>query len=170
MNKPKFLYHGSPDKNIQLFKPRAVTKPKNFKKGPVVFATDDFVNALKFLVPSDDSWTKKGSFFGVHFCVIKDIKRFKKLDKGGSLYKLPSDSFVHYKFHEWYSQKTVKPLSKKDFKSGFEAMIDNHVQVYVVDNEIFKRIEKAKDHGASILNKIKSENEKGGLEIKKLRI
>ncbi len=47
-------------------------------------------------------------------------------------------------------------------------MIINKVQVYFVKPEVYEEIQNSKDHGVTILNSLKSENEKRGLKIKKL--
>ncbi|HEU5114222.1 MAG TPA: hypothetical protein VFT82_00470, partial [Candidatus Paceibacterota bacterium] len=77
--RPKILYHGSSLGDIEIFEPRAKTV-RDEKEGPVVFATPDKAYATLFLVESDDSWTQKVNFEGVHTIVISDRERYEKAD------------------------------------------------------------------------------------------
>src|SRR3990170_2152092 len=162
MNKPLYLYHASPQYNLEIVEPRKNTAPEGFKKGPVVFATDSFPFSAQFLVPHDDSWANGGAFGNTYFFLISDRKRFKKADKGGCVYLIPSRSFVKFNKREWFSRSPVKTFSRVWFSSGLDAMIITKVQVYFVNLKIYEEIENSRDHGVSILNNLKSENEKRG--------
>jgi hypothetical protein len=50
------------------------------------------------------------------------------------------------------------------------AMITHGVQVYFVDKKTYKKIQKASDHGLSIINSLPSENEKWGRPVHKMNI
>ena len=134
MGKPKFLYHASPKCNLKIIEPRKNTAPSGFKEGPVVFATDNFSFSTHFLVPHDDSWANGGAFGDVIYFVISDWKRFKKADKGGCVYLIPSNNFIKFNKREWFTRKSVKPVSLVRFSSGLDAMIITGVQVYIVDS------------------------------------
>lgn len=141
ITKPKFLYHGSPNKNIDVFEPReeSIRDPK---EGPVVFATPDKVYASMFLVPSDDSWTSKGQFAGQYYHAIADEKRYKKLDKGGAIYTFSSEGFEtdltkSMKQREWISRGSVKPIKREIYESGLEAMKQLEVRVVFVTTSVF---------------------------------
>ena len=168
MDKPLYLYHASPECNLKIIEPRCKTAPEGFKKGPVVFATSSFSYSTEFLVPHDDSWANGGAFGNTFFFVISDKKRFLKADKGGSIYLVPSDTFINHNKREWFTRKAVMPVSSVRFSSGIDAMIITKVQVYFVKPELYEEIQNAKDHGVSILNSLRSENEKRGLKVKKL--
>ena len=168
MLRPKYLYHASPILGLSKIEPRNRTAPEGFRKGPVVFATDSFSFATQFLVSHDDSWANGGAFGNTYFFVISDRKRFKKADKGGSIYLVASEDFKNYNKHEWFTRKAVNTFGSVHFSSGLDAMIINKVQVYFVGPKVYVEIENAKDHGVSILNRLKSENEKRGLKVKKL--
>jgi hypothetical protein len=162
--KPKYLYHASQNPNIYILKPcaKSVRDPN---EGPVVFATPSLPYVTMFLVNSDDSWTTKGRFNKTFYTVISDKNRFLKTDKGGTIYTLPNDAFYCDLKRgmgklEWVSKKPVKPIGKKHYESGLEAMIDNGVQVYFVGKQTFQKIRQAEDHGFSILQTIQSENQK----------
>lgn len=168
MNRLKFLYHASPQCNLKVIEPRKNTAPTGFKEGPVVFATDNFAFSTNFLVPHDDSWANGGAFGDVLYFVISDRKRFEKADKGGCVYLISSKGFTNYNKREWFTRKPVKTNGKVHFNSGLDAMIITGVQVYFVNTQTYFDIQNAKDHGVSILNSMKSENEKRGLRVEKL--
>ncbi len=167
--KPQFLYHASPNRDIQEFEPRAQSV-RDPKEGPVVFATPSEVYASMFIVRTDDTWSEKGRFNEVYYTVVSDRQRFEKMDKGGSIYVLPSDTFTTNETRsmgaaEWTSKEPVKPVSKTDYESGLEAMLQHGVQVYFVDKDIFQQIKDSNDHEFSILLKQQSENEKRGVNF-----
>ena len=168
MSKPLYLYHASSHCDLKIIEPRKNTAPEGFKKGPVVFATDSFPFSTQFLVQHDDSWANGGAFGNIYFFVISNRKRFKKADRGGCVYLVLSDTFINYNKREWFTRKSVKASGKVYFSSGLDAMIITKVQVYFVKPKVYEEIENAKDHGVSILNSLKSENEKRGLKVKKL--
>lgn len=158
--KPPTLYHASENRKIELLEPREESvRDKN--EGPVVFATSDKAEASKFLVPSDDTWTRKMRFGDVHVHIIADKKRYKEADKGGTIYHLKPDTFENDLTKgtrtEWISKVPVKPYEKEEYSSGLQAQLDNGVQVYFVDWETFDQITKAEDRGVSILKGLISE-------------
>ncbi|RJR26795.1 hypothetical protein C4561_03365 [candidate division WWE3 bacterium] len=162
--KPAVLYHASRNRNIEVFEPRAESV-RHPEEGPVVFAAEDEVYACKFLVPSDDSWAKLSRFGKVHVAVYADKARFFENDKGGAVYELPSDSFeLDPKFSgstvEWTSKSPVKPIKKIVYESGFQAMLDNRVQVYFITPEQLQSMKDAPDHGYAIIKTLESENAK----------
>ncbi len=168
MHKLQYLYHASPNCDLKVIEPRNNTAPEGFRKGLVVFATDSFAFSTMFLVPHDDSWANGGAFGNTLFFVVSNKARFLKADHGGCVYLIPSETFKNYNKREWFSRKAVTPKSHVYFESGLDAMIINKVQVYFVSPVVYSEIEVARDHGVSILNKLKSENEKWGLKVKKL--
>jgi len=159
--KPASLYHASRDRNLTLLTPRAETV-RDPIEGPVVFATPDKGEASKFLVPSDDTWTKKMKLNGVNIHVISDRKRYKEADVGGSIYQLKPDTFENDETKgtktEWTSNVAVSPLAKEDYESGLTAQIENGVQVYFVDKTTFDNIQQSSDHGENILKGLIPEN------------
>lgn len=162
--KPPVLYHASRDPDITQFEPRAESiRDKN--EGPVVFGTPELALATMFLVDTSDSWTTKGRFGETCCHVISDRERFSKADKGGWIYRLPSESFTTdltkgMRKLEWTSRQPVIPIDQTAYKSGLEAMIEQGVQVYFVDKDTFKKIKEAPDHGQSILQSLVSENQR----------
>ncbi len=171
MNKPEYLYHASENKKITVFEPRA-EQVRDSSEGPVVFATPHVDSAACFIVKTDDSWTQKSAFNDVQTMIISDKSRFEGQDKGGAIYKLPSDSFINEirggANDEWTSRVSVMPISKKVFDSGLEAMLEYGVQVFFVDGDTFKQINTTKDHGLSILRTLVSVNQIRNINIKPL--
>ena len=168
MRKPLYLYHASPNCDLKIIEPRKNTAPKGFNEGPVVFATDSFPFSTQFIVPHDDSWANGGAFGNTLYFVISDKNRFKKFDKGGCVYLVPSINFTNYNKREWFTRKPVKTYGRVHFSSGLEAMMITGVQVYFVKPEVYRKIRTSKDHGFTVLSELQSENEKRGLRVKKL--
>lgn len=162
MTRPKVLYHGSQDINIEEFEPRS----RSFRdpsEGPVVFATPDKAIATMFIVPSNDTWTHSGTFGGVRYFVCSDRRKFEKLDTGGVVYIIDSEGFEYdpnkgLGDKEWTCNKPVRPIGEEVVKSALDAMIDLKVQVFFVDKETFNKIDKSSDHGNQILRNSVSEN------------
>jgi hypothetical protein len=172
---PQSLYHGSQNRNIEEFQPRAKSV-RHPDEGPVVFATTSEAEASKFLVPCNDSWSKLGSFTYDHegksktvsFAVYSDRKKFDENDKGGSIYTFSPERFgldpvYAVRKSEWTSKVPVKPLSKIDFESGLEAMLSYSVQVFFVDSKTWERIKLSDDGMFEILKTQVSENTKSGI-------
>lgn len=170
MKKPKILYHASPNNDIEMLEPRAESLPSDWKNGEAVFATTSLEYASFFVVSTKNVWANMGNIGGVFYFGCADKEKFLKEDTGGTLYKLPPETFNHYKGFEWYSREPVKPVEKTFIESGLDYMIEKGVQVYFVDEKISKDIERSKDNGAEIMNNTVSENEKRGLQVKKLDI
>jgi hypothetical protein len=149
IEKPPFLYHASWKKEI--FKTLEPEKSKrDAGEGEVIAATPDLAYASMFLVNADDSWTVKGKFSGIYYMIIGDQKRFKTLDNGGYIYKLPSDNFECFPDKpmgksEWISKKPAEPLEVKHYSSALEAMLENKVQIYFVDKKIFAGLRKIRE-------------------------
>jgi hypothetical protein len=163
--KPRILYHGSQDKNITELEPRAIGI-RDASEGRVVFAATDPGLASIFISPTHQ-YSRSGRFCSTcpYYFVFSDEEKYKNLDKGGSIYFLPIDSFhtspsKGVGTNEWISKKNVKPLFKMDFDSSLQAMLSFGVQVFFVTNEIFEQIKTSQDHGKSILLNLQSENKK----------
>jgi len=169
--KPPFLYHASQNRNIEEFTPRA-EKVRDANEGPVVFATPDLALATTFLVRADDAWSQKGKINGITYIAIRGEKKFRQRDKGGSIYRLSSNSF-DFDPHkgmgkdEWVSKNSVKPLEKTDVDSALEAMITNGVQVYFVEKKSFYNLVYAKsgEEILDVLESMQSENKKRGKNV-----
>lgn len=163
---PKVLYHSSPNINIDIFEPRK-EKIRDPEEGPVVFATPDKALAAAFLVRTDGSWVKIGRFSDGKtqtpwHLVTKNKRRFRRRDKGGAIYHLPTTGFncdpkKGMGDMEWTNKNSVKPIKKEVFTSGEQAMKDLGVNLYFVDRKTFKAINESVDHGRSIILGLKAE-------------
>ena len=163
MEKPQAVYHGSTNRQIERFEPRS-EKVRDSKEGPRVFATSDKRMASVFIVDADDSWANSGMHNGVPYIIISDRERFVRLDQGGAIYHLPSDTFATdpdkgLREIEWTSTEPVEPFHKEEHESALESMLEHGVQVYFVDPETYEAWKTAPDHGLSILESTESENQ-----------
>ena len=117
MMKPKILYHASQNREIDVLEPRADTV-RDKAEGPVVFASPDKAGVTKFVVPTEDSWTRKMRFGDNHVMVICGRERFIEADKGGAIYQLNPDLFEQKNIEggksEWTSKVAVKPVEKEE--------------------------------------------------------
>ncbi len=155
---PAGLYHGSSKSGLTEIGPRAVSV-RDTAEGAVVFATPDPAIASMFLVPVRQH---SGRFNGVpYFVAIK--ADFEMRDLGGSIYTIKSDgfSFDHDKGLgelEWTCANSVQVVSETHYNSALQCMLEHGVQVFLVDKATFEQIDKAEDHGLSILHRCLSEN------------
>ncbi|MBA3733286.1 hypothetical protein H0W91_02825 [Patescibacteria group bacterium] len=144
IEKPKFLYHGSPNGDIEEFIPR-ISMGSGEKYGPLVYASDDIVVASVLTARPGKTW---GSGFhnGKHFAWIPMTREeFKKVDKGGWIYKFDSQNFSSEEGRgmgekEWASSIPVKPIEKIRIESSLEEMIKNGVTVYFIDDEGYEEV------------------------------
>ena len=92
--KPEFLYHGSPNRNIDVFKLQ-ISYGSGEKYGAKVYATPDKAISTIFLSDVKKPWTA-GKYGDVLVSVIPySRKKFIAHDKGGIIYVLPGDTFEH---------------------------------------------------------------------------
>ena len=165
--KPPFLYHGSPNKNIETLEPKN-KKVRDENEGPVVFATQELDLASIFLAKGV---VESGKFNNVAYAIIVDTKEnYIKNDQGGRIYLVPSDSFennpdIGLGKYEWTSKEAVFPSSTIEYPSALQAMLENKVQVYFIDQETYKKIQESDDDGLSILKNLESENQKTGINF-----
>ena len=160
--KSRVLFHASSNKNIKIFEPRAESV-RDVNEGPVVFVTPYKDYSSCFIVKTDDTWTMI-SRWGVGSppwnIVIGDKERFEKLDKGGAIYELSSESFQYDKNKgmediEWVSRVSVKPIKKTVYEYALRAMLENGVNVLFVSKSVFNNILNSEDQGYEILLKLK---------------
>jgi hypothetical protein len=170
----KYLYHSSPNKNLNILKPKAESI-RDSQEGPVVFATQDKPYASCFLTPTNSTWVKISKYSNsshppIYLMCISDEERFKKLDNGGAIYYLLPNSFSLNKSKsliEWTSRNAVVPIKKEVYNNSLNAMIENDVVIYFCNSAVFLEIQKNPKNVTQtmdILKKLKSENEKRGLK------
>jgi len=173
IKQPEVLYHASPRRDLQKIEPRAegVRDPI---EGPVVFGTPDIAYASCFLLQgTNDSWLMISQWSnnpdkqGPWNFICGDKKRFEENDHGGTIYLMSPEGFTTDPKKgtgtaEWVSKNVVKPISRLEYNSALDAMLDNGVQVIFTDNETIERMRNSDDHGGSIAKKLESENKKLG--------
>jgi len=162
-----YFYHASPVRNLISLQPQAKTRPYDFDGGPVVWATPSLPFATEFIVACDDSLTKGGAYGEICYLIIGDRIKYESLDIGGMVYVLSPENFKHFRGHEWYSFSPVLPIRKIEYNSGVQAMIENGVQVFFPQPEIFDQIKAGADH-LDIIRKLVSENQKLGINYNKI--
>ncbi|MBI4101284.1 hypothetical protein HY441_02315 [Candidatus Microgenomates bacterium] len=173
MKKPTVFYHVSTNREIEEFHPRNDTV-RDLNEGPVIFACPDKVTAALFSVKTDDSWVASGFHNDVPYIAVSDEERFRKLDRGGTIYYLPGDTFtcdpeLGMREKEWTSKVPVKPMDREHYDSGLELMLRQGVQVYFVDPPAWRAIKESDDHGFTILQGLISENQKRDINVMDLR-
>lgn len=170
--KPEFFYHGSPH-IIEELEPR--TKPHREKEeGNLVFATSEIADAVMFLYKT----ALTGHFLVdgkkvAYAVIVEDREEFLKKDKGGHIHILPGDTFEPSPHkgmsNEWVSKEGVKPSEVLEYDSALNTMLEFSVQVYFVDEATLQQIRTAKDHGYSIFQKLQSENQRRGINVKEFK-
>lgn len=138
--KPKMLYHGSPRQEIEELKPRIISDH--------VFAASDRRLATVFM----NDIHLNGFIDGEPYAVIKGTKdEFVKKDKGGSVYSFGSDDFEADQHNPglgiYVSSRSVRPTEKIDYPSGLQAMLENGIKLYFVDENTYQQLEEANQDG-----------------------
>lgn len=144
--RPKNLYHASTAGDIAEFEPRERSK-RSEAEPALVFGSPSQVVSSIFLVPTNDSFVKSGSYdHGRSWVyIVGDEERFRELDHGGYIYQLPESTFqvdpnLGLGLFEWTSAEPVKPQEAKHYTSGLQTMLDFGVKVYMVDQATFTRL------------------------------
>ena len=153
-NENKFVYHNSPDPNINVFIPKAIWRNQDwsassaeetpeFIKDEVVFAIDknkSFFYSLPRDVPRillNDDHKEAKNFLGLK---DKVIMLLDKKDKDAiqryswTQYKFDKRSFESLPTGEWASREEVRPLAKQTYKNPIEHLTKNGYKVIWVDN------------------------------------
>lgn len=169
--KPPLLYHGSAHKSLEELKPQG--REHRAEEGELLYATPDLTIASIFLV--EGAHYGCGKFGDVSYAwIIADRDEFIRSDRGGYIYVLPSDSFEINRGRglgndEYASKEPVKPVKTIEYPSAVDAMIENGVQVYFIDQDTYEKIQTSKDHGCAIFNSLKSENQRRGTSVNSLK-
>ncbi|SRR5258706_2641299 len=155
MKRPKYLYHASENKDIEILEPR-MQSVRDSEEGPVIFSTQDKALSTCFIVNTDSTWADMGRVNNTIYFVCNDEKRFRELDKGGAIYTLESRGFKvdpnkGMGLDEWVSKTSIRPIEKIEYESGLEAMMENGVKVFFVDHGKFNKIMSSNDGMREIL-------------------
>jgi len=159
--RPKVLFHSSGSGNVEIFEPRA-EKKRHPDDPPQIFGSPSEAVCSMFLIPTDDSFVRSGSYDSCKSWtyIIGDFEKFKSLDKGGWIYALPATNFnvspnEGLGLFEWTSNKNVPVENKKYFPSGLQAMLDYDIKIYVVDKALFKRFNSEEEDHIQLLQTLK---------------
>jgi hypothetical protein len=172
MEKPPLLYHGSPNKCLEVLEPR-VSKGSGEQYGKLVYASPDIATSSVFLADVPGRWSL-GAFGAVQYALIAVPRdKFIANDKGGSIYVLPSETFETDEHRglgskEWASEVPVRAIEKMDFSSALEAMLNYGVQVYFITSDQLDLFNTSLDYGLSILSSMESENERQNVNVRPL--
>jgi hypothetical protein len=165
--KPPFLYHGTVLGDIDSFEPRGSADRPN--ENAAVYASHDERAAVMSMANKyaagggiqNDTW---------YMYIPMTREEFMAIDHGGSVYKLPSDSFRTNREHglgdfEWVSNQPVKPTEKIDYPSILEALLEQNIKVFFVTQETVDKIEEMKKAGdynavADMIDSLPSENDR----------
>jgi bifunctional DNA-binding transcriptional regulator/antitoxin component of YhaV-PrlF toxin-antitoxin module len=174
----RYLYHGTPKKNINILEPRVGVRMgdslnETKQKGKSIHATTNKQIATGYML-NYDLWgtqLKKRWATTMHgysepklprrckstdpyVVVIGDRAKLKKVDKGGTLFKInKTKSFKSaidrkdkiYGPYEYRSKRRIKPVDKIEYDSAVDAMIDNNMQVYIISKKNWKKYIKFMD-------------------------
>ncbi|MFZ1250452.1 MAG: hypothetical protein WAR37_03360 [Candidatus Microsaccharimonas sp.] len=155
MNKQKFLYHASPDIDIKVFEPRN-EHPRYEGEENLVFATPDKQVAAMFLVPRSIP-AVIGKYGNSHAVFVRsDRHTFELHDKPGAIYTLPSETFrtgseIGMGESEWISREAVRPVKKTIYNSALEALKDNNIKIYFLDEDMFNKVKLNPSKGLEIV-------------------
>jgi len=147
IEKPPFLYHGTIDQNIKQFEPRSAKERP--KENPAVYASDDIEIAVQSM--ANKYVSNGGVVDGIKFvCIPMGREEFIRQDRGGVVYRLPSESFAINKGiglgdKEWVSHDEVKPIDAVIYPSLLRALLDQGTQVYFIEPELIEVINRAQD-------------------------
>ncbi len=165
----KKLYHGSSHKITGPLQPILVQDtPDHIHTKPSVFATERKDLAALFMFP-EKLISSIGFEQDIPFiCIWGTNEEFNGKKLTGYLYIFNSQDFEKVgKEYEWQSFKPVSPVEVKEFPSVIDALIDNGVQVYFInDDPTFDKIVEHKFNRAPILKDLTSENQKRQKNIK----
>lgn len=169
VEKPPFLYHGSPNGDIKQFEPRIF--PGNEQHGALVYASNNINISKIFMIGTTKRWaTVLDEDRNPYVLISEDRESVLKNDKGGYLYTLKSKTFSNDDKRgmwdqEWASRVPVKPTKVEFYKSAIDEVLSNGTPIYFVNSEEITGILKADaPRYREILKRgLTSENERRGL-------
>lgn len=143
------LYHGSQFKHLKKISPKPTLSNDTYI-GDYVFATTDKALAAMYLVPKGFATLMHAESKAPILVICGDEKNVKRLDKGGVIYTLPSDTFTNtpqegLEMYEKVSQEPVTPIDFEIYESIFDAFDEYKITVKFVDEQIFETLVSSKD-------------------------
>lgn len=156
----KYMYHGSSIKGLKILEP-SMRSVRDSKEGPVVFAAPNFDTALPFILPKGRGfnfgfWKDKSMY--LVFSPKTTVNELKKMS--GSIYTVSSEGFncsrmIGLKELECINKNPVKVLKETKIPNLLTALVKSEIDIYFPDRSTWEEIKRSKDHGYSIIKKLK---------------
>lgn len=166
---PEKLYHGSSHRIEGPLRPilRNDTSDHMHSRA-AVFATERIDLAALFMFPFEHI-ASIGFEEDIAYISIWGSRQEFDDDHGGYLYELSVDSFQKIgKDYEYQSFEPVQSIGVQFFESVIHGMMACGVQIYFInDDSTFNKIVADKEHRASILCNLISENQKSDFNAKR---
>ncbi len=140
------LYHGSPNKNIDILRP--LSEENNYINGNYLFATKH--KAYASIYTTHVKYMRCRSYDGKVIYVIFTMSEsdYRLNDKGGCIYTIKDiNAFTNLDLLESVSIKNVKYIEKHEYTSSLDA----GVNVYFIDEDTENKIIKSDDEGYEIV-------------------
>lgn len=151
----KTVYHSSTRVDLKVINPKK-TLSQDRHIGDYVFATEDKIYALMYLVPRGLVARMGKDIVPPRVVVCASQNIYKKLDGPCALYELPASNFKSTPQEfllgtELASKKPSIVLGKEIFNSSQLAFKKYGIRLYCVQDDVFNAINKSKDDGSEIL-------------------
>jgi hypothetical protein len=154
--KPSHVFHGSSHKISGALTPVLVSSEDHIHTEPAVFVTENMAIASLFMCPPD-ALSSIGFEQGIaYICIWGTPEEFKKKDRGGYLYVLPTETFEKRgKEYEWQSRVPILPDEIKFFPSVLDGMKQLGARIYFInDDHLFDLIQAHKNSRLEILKDV----------------
>jgi hypothetical protein len=143
------LYHASPNKDLEIIEPKR-TLSKNRCIGKYVFATSDKKLAAMYLATKGNATLMGFEHKNPWIVICANPNDYLEKDQGGAVYTLPAKTFSKtpqkgLEYSEMVSKKKVKPINKTIYKTSLQAMSEQRIKVYFVEQEKFNELLKSRD-------------------------
>lgn len=168
IEKPPFLYHGSPNGEIKEFEPR-ISYGTGTNFGKLVYASSDIKIASIFMIDTQN-WSVNFHENNPYVIMSEAREDVVKSDVGGYVYFLPSDTFSFdlnrgMEELEWASPVKVKPEKKEFYKSTLTTVMNYQIPIYFIGEENYRkyRLLKSPEEKFKFVSTFETENSRRGL-------
>ena len=140
----KVLYHASQNKDLSVLEPqRTISKDKYI--GDYIFATEDKILALMYLVPKGYGIIMHSGESPSRIQICADEAEIRAKDKGGAIYHLDASDFqespqAELSGYERVSKQPLRPIFKDVYKSSFDALEKFGVIIEFIDQVTFEHL------------------------------
>lgn len=138
------IYHSSPIKNLKIIKPQYTLSHDKYI-GNYVFGTKSKRLALMYMLQKGFPRLMKPELPGPYLVICAQKQEILNIDKGGSLYILPSKSFQEtpqqgLSKYEMVSLKPVVPIKEIVYPSVISALVKAGINIYFTDESTFQTL------------------------------